>query len=464
MLNFNPLKSVPENLRQAYRDQVAHCIQARVRFFSLTIYALYLVMMGVTLITHSQNPFGHRARVLALLTLGTAAVLIYNRMMVKCIHTAKISAFLFISFILFLQYYGPIENAEAFTYSGFVLMLLFSTLSFPWFLRDSLIVVGLHYIAWACYCYVRDFSLITIPPTAFGADPIVNGTAFISLAAIMCLLIRIKDNARDIHNFVLLKEVEAKNEQMERELEFASKIQDSLVPRSLESQNADVFVTYKPMESIGGDYANFQLVDKNRLVFFIGDVTGHGVPAALMVNRLHTEFDRLAASGLRPGEILRDLNRFILRAFEGTSMYLTAFCGMVDFEANKIYYSNYGHPPQYIFRLKDENVTALEPLTSLLGLDLGDLDATFESHIDYHEGDFIVMFTDGILEHKNEAGEEYGSQRLKRFVQSQGDAAPEKLHAGLIQDLSRFSAQKFKDDVFIISIKCKASLAAEVKI
>lgn len=454
---LNAFLTIPEHLRQSYKDSVARCIQARLRVFTVTVFCLFLVAILSHMVIDPSVPLIERAKTLGILTVGVGLVLYFTRC-IACINTAKLTAFLFTGLILFLLTYGPMNRPEAFSYAPHMLSLVFASLMFPWFIRDVFVISGIHFAGWLIYYYTRDMTSVEIPPTAFGADPFVNGNVFMIFTALLCLLIRYKDNQRDIHNFVLLKDVQAKKNQMEKELELASRIQDTLVPQSFDSPRAEVFVSYKPVASIGGDYANFQMIDENRLTFFIGDVTGHGVPAALMVNRLHSEFDRLAATGKRPGEILSDLNDFVIRTFNGTSMYLTAFCGMIDFEEERIHYSNYGHPPQYICRLKDSSVKALSAQTSLLGLDLDQGKAVYESYIDYEEGDRIFLFTDGILELKNNGGEEFGPGRLQQFIRENASTSGPETHERLMQRLLSFGSNGFKDDVFIISIQCKAHL------
>ena len=107
--------------------------------------------------------------------------------------------------------------------------------------------------------------------------------------------------------------------------------------------------TYLPVYYIGGDYTKFNFLEKDKLIFIITDVTGHGVPAALLVNRIHSEYERLAKEGYSPGELLRELNKFIEEDFGSSGMYLSAFCGLLDFKKMKLTYSNYGHPSQLLF-------------------------------------------------------------------------------------------------------------------
>lgn len=464
MFKLKPERLIPEEYRSEYRLRIAFCFKNRILILCASITAIFFGAITASLILFPEISLFHRAKVFAAICIGSALILFMNRKAgcEKCIYRSKTNAILFILYILIVSHFAAEGIVNGFSYANYIIFLFFSLVLLPWTVMEAGLLALMQFAAFFIYASVRDLSVISFPPTIFGSDPLLNGFAHLIISAVMCLIIRYHDNARDVNNFLMIKDIEKRKNQMEQELLFASRIQNSLVPQPFNSKIADVFITYRPVGSIGGDYANFQLVDDKHLIFFIGDVTGHGVPAALMVNRLHTEFDRLASSGQHPGTILKKLNQFIVRAFDGTNMYLTAFCGMVNAQDQKIYYSNYGHPPQYIYRLHNSEVTGLEAQTSLLGLELDDGNAIYEKEIEYKAGDMVFLFTDGILELKNQSGEEYGGQRLKQFIREHFSLAQEEMHGKLIKDLLSFGYESFKDDVFMISIKCKAKSSFQI--
>lgn len=247
-------------------------------------------------------------------------------------------------------------------------------------------------------------------------------------------------------------ELKQKNDQMQKELELATRIHKTLIPQSMQTEKATIIVHYVPMSFIGGDYAKFHFVNENRLTFIISDVTGHGVGAALLVNRMHAEFEKLSKMGREPGLLLKELNDFITGAFEGTQMFLSAFCGSLDFERQIFQYSNYGHPPQYIYQSRENAVRAMDSQTTLLGIPFHD-EMIYQHEAPFNAGDKILMFTDGLIEAKGPDGKLYGTERLAAFLQKHSQLPPQELSQKLMADLDNFKKGDFGDDVFLLTIQ-----------
>jgi len=241
---------------------------------------------------------------------------------------------------------------------------------------------------------------------------------------------------------------------MHKELELATRVHKTLIPKSLSTDLVDIAVMYLPMYYIGGDYAKFHFVDKDRLIFIICDVTGHGVSAALLVNRVHTEFESLAREAKEPGTLLKELNNFIIKDFGGIDMYLSAFCGLLDFKTGRLIYSNYGHPAQYIYRVRELDIQRLESQTSLLGLPFPD-DGLYQSQIKFNKGDQLLLFTDGLIEASNGHGEKYGKEKIESFIKQNCNAGPDLFNQKLLEELNTFKDEGFKDDIFLLSVKIK---------
>lgn len=172
--------------------------------------------------------------------------------------------------------------------------------------------------------------------------------------------------ARDITDRVKMEEeLHRQHILLERELEVATRVHETLIPKNLKTDQLDLALTYRPVSSMGGDYASYFLHD-NRLLFIISDVTGHGVPAALLVNRVDSEFKRQASKNKEPGDIMKTLESFIEHQFRGTQMYLSAFCGALEFGSGRLAYSNYGHLPQIVFNPEENKIDLMEAQTTLL--------------------------------------------------------------------------------------------------
>jgi len=173
------------------------------------------------------------------------------------------------------------------------------------------------------------------------------------------------------------------------------------------------------------------------------------------VNRIHAEFERLVKEDTPPGELLKSLNGFITEDFADVDMYLSAFCGLLDFRKMKFAYSNYGHPPQYICREKDGAVHDMAPQTGLLGLPMED-DGTYQAETDMGTGDRILLFTDGILETTDANAVEYGAERVKEFLKENRALPPQEFNRRILEELNAFKEGQFRDDICLMSLEVKA--------
>ncbi|MFM9994208.1 MAG: PP2C family protein-serine/threonine phosphatase [Phycisphaerales bacterium] len=214
--------------------------------------------------------------------------------------------------------------------------------------------------------------------------------------------------------------------EMKRELVDARRIHESLFPRPVLSGPIRFIYRYEPMRQIGGDYlyAFFPPVEgkpgvKNLgdLSLVIVDVTGHGIPAALTVNRLHGELDRIYAehpeSG--PGEVLALLNRYVHLTLSSHSVYVTAFCVRVDAEQGAIHYASGGHPPAFL-KAVDGTVEQLDSTAFVLGACPG---ADFKSDprtLRFGPGDSLVIYTDGAIECRDATGKFFSITGLQKLV------------------------------------------------
>ncbi len=448
---------IPDSYRSEYIAEQVKLIQSRIRTSCLVLMSLWVATMVLGFILRPRNTDPMRPWVSVYLLILCYTVWVLSRK-AKTLRWAKVLCYSLMVNVLVMLSVIPAEASSSFSDINFILTLFFFVLFLPWGLWDVAVLWFFHCVAWTLYYFSRNLSGYSLPPTIFGHHPYVNGQIYIFFAAFICFVARRKDNIRDVRAFLLLKNIEAKKDQMERELELASRVHNTLIPKSLLTPDVDIAVSYRPMESVGGDYAKFYVSDDpddRKLIFLISDVTGHGVAAALMVNRLHTEFEALARKAKSPGGLLKELNIFILKDFENTNMYLSAVCGMISFDPPKFLYSNYGHPAQYLYYLRDHQIFNLESHTTLLGIDLPDGGKIYEAQAPYSHGDKLLLFTDGVLEIENSEGEQFGVERLRSFLKENAKLPSQDLNELLMRQLSLFSSGQFKDDVFILTIESK---------
>jgi len=451
------IAQVPEKYLKEFREQQTRFIKSRVLLLCILAISIYFFAVILGFIVDPGESTALEIVIGFFLICG-GGVLLYLNSRTKTLQIAKLNAYIFTAFLLILLVkMGIFYKDEAVISSAlFVFTIFFISVTIPWTPKEVHIIGFMHVAA-----YTVNFFWVRILPgvskEAFSMAEYFNGLIFLSMALILCVVLRRHETARDIENFVLLKEIEDKNEQMSKELEWATRIHKTIISGPISNDKVEIGVTYLPVYYIGGDYVKFEFIGKDKLIFIIGDVTGHGIPAALLVNRIHAEFERFAKEEKSPGVLMKELNEFIKEDFEGADMYLSGLCGLVDFKHMTLSYSNYGHPPQYVYSGQNEKIHSLPPQTSLLGLPMDD-DNIYQNEVELDKGDRILLFTDGVTEAANKESEEYGKKRLEKFVAKNHTLSPEQFNGKLIEDVKSFNDGDFKDDICLLNMEIKTHL------
>jgi sigma-B regulation protein RsbU (phosphoserine phosphatase) len=236
---------------------------------------------------------------------------------------------------------------------------------------------------------------------------------------------------------------------IENELEIAREIQTSILPSGVpELPSLRIHAAYHPMTAVAGDFYEFITVDKHRTGFLIADVSGHGVPAALVAAMLKVAMQSVVSSAHDPSEVLRGLNRILsgqLRSQLVSAAYL-----WVDMEARKASYSAAGHPP--LLRWRDGRLSQITSNGLLIGV-MPDSDYPV-SEIPLNSGDRFLLYTDGIVEPENAAGEPFGDRQLEQVVRNNHTLPPAELSDQLLSELRRWqpASTTQQDDITLIII------------
>jgi len=211
---------------------------------------------------------------------------------------------------------------------------------------------------------------------------------------------------------------------LRQELAYARQVHEALFPAPHAIGNIRYSYQYEPMRQIGGDYLYTKIHDldadgNERLSVVIIDVTGHGIPAALTVNRLHGEIDICFAENpnITPGELLAKLNKYVYLTLAKHSIYATAVCLRVDHAREKIEYASGGHPPAFI-RGVDGTLRDVDPTTFVLG---ACSDNDFDSgqvEVEFMPGDSLIVYTDGAIEARSIDGKMLHIDGLRRILSS----------------------------------------------
>ncbi len=200
----------------------------------------------------------------------------------------------------------------------------------------------------------------------------------------------------------------AQKEVLEKELQIARDLQQSLLPSDIPSSETVEFATlFEPSAAIGGDYFDILRVDENRLVVVIADVSGHGLPTGLRMAMLKAALVILVEEGKPPEEILRRLSRMVRQEQEGR-FFVTATLAVVDFRSGVLELTNAAHPPTYLLRQGAVREILLP------GNPLGALGESYgRQRVELEAGDLVVWLSDGLIEAADPAGEPFGYRRVE---------------------------------------------------
>ena len=243
-----------------------------------------------------------------------------------------------------------------------------------------------------------------------------------------------------------LKTTTAANERFESELNIASKIQMSMLPKQFPDQDGlDLHASLKPAKEVGGDIYDFFIKDEV-LYFVVGDVSGKGVPAAMIMSAVRSSFRLVAGIGLEPGEIVSRMNNLAC-AGNDSQMFITLFIGRLDLTTGELTYCNAGHNPV----IAGGGFLPVKP-----NLAIGLFEDFPYQQQNYHldKGTALVLYTDGITEAERADKQQFGEKALLKCVSEAKDSTSEEICAHVLHELQAFTAGNVQnDDITIMTIK-----------
>jgi sigma-B regulation protein RsbU (phosphoserine phosphatase) len=236
-----------------------------------------------------------------------------------------------------------------------------------------------------------------------------------------------------------------------KELEIARRIQSSTLPQSVPTLTGlEIVARYVPMSAVAGDFYDFLCIEEKRIGILVADVTGHGGPAALIASMLKVAFAGQAAHAHDPARVLTGLNRSLCGNFE--AHFVTAAYLFVDIEKGLLHYSAAAHPPLMMASGAAGNVREIEENGLMLGMFPEAVYSTVEIRVG--RGDRCLLYTDGILEAKNAAREEFGKSRCKRFLETQREIPAARFANTLLDSVAGFcgynATRAQEDDITLV--------------
>ncbi len=243
-------------------------------------------------------------------------------------------------------------------------------------------------------------------------------------------------------------------ERLEEEINIAKSIQQGLFPDPVpEIPTWELSAKNIPSQQVGGDYYDIAETPDKNFIVAIGDVTGKGIPASLLMANLQSMLHVLLPVDISLGRATDQINNLIYQNTP-SDKFITFFWGKYFHQEKRLSYINAGHNPPLLLRKESDSFEEL----SEGGLILGAMPTQMPyevTDVELHSGDLMVLYTDGVNESMSRSGEEYGEKRLKELILNRrGDSAEQILDA-IIEDVRAFSRNRFSDDLTLIVIKMK---------
>jgi serine phosphatase RsbU (regulator of sigma subunit) len=238
-----------------------------------------------------------------------------------------------------------------------------------------------------------------------------------------------------------------------QELDIAKRVQARLFPQTLpQLKTLEYAGLCIQAREVGGDYYDFLDLGRTRLGLVVGDTSGKGIGAALVMANLQANLrSQVAIASNRPEQFLRSVNQLF---YDNTtdSSYATLFFAEYDDRARRLRYANCGHQTILLLR-RDNTLEKLESTCTVLGL-FREWSCAIEER-QLSPGDVLVLYTDGITEAFNAELEEFGEHRLIEALRSNRHRSSQEMLTAIVDDVLRFSPHEQRDDITLIVAKCR---------
>jgi serine phosphatase RsbU (regulator of sigma subunit) len=253
------------------------------------------------------------------------------------------------------------------------------------------------------------------------------------------------------------RRAEAEKQEHERrvaqELEIAKRVQARLFPQTKpQLRSLDYAGVCIQARQVGGDYYDFLNLGRERLGLVLGDVSGKGIAAALLMANLQANLrSQVGIAVDQPERLLRSVNQLFCDSTDDGA-FASLFFAEFDDRAARLRYVNCGHLCALLLRA-DTSVDRLEATSTLLGL-FKDWDCSVGER-QLFSGDTLALYTDGITEPFNDSDEQFGEERLIDVLQRHRDDSPQELMDAIVAEVRQFSPGEQHDDITLIIAKCR---------
>jgi steroid delta-isomerase-like uncharacterized protein len=242
---------------------------------------------------------------------------------------------------------------------------------------------------------------------------------------------------------------------IEQELRLARSIQQASLPKEVpQLEGWQITPYYQSAREVGGDFYDFHPLSESRLGLVVGDATGKGVPAALVMSTTCGMLRLAAQSSSSPGEMLQRVNETLF-PYIPPNMFVTCFYAILDPESGSLTYANAGHDLPYLWRGGDcEELRARGmPLGLMPGMSYEEKETILQA------GEAALLYSDGLVEAHGPEGDMFGFPRLQALVAEHGEARF--LGTLLLEELYSFTGEEWEqeDDITLLTLRCSAPLS-----
>lgn len=278
-----------------------------------------------------------------------------------------------------------------------------------------------------------------------------QGTKVLILGVFVLLMSHLSQYSRNLFHKLISDELSLRDqqEQTESELTLASQVQAQFLPRSLPViPQLEMYGIVKEGEFVGGDYYDFIQLAKDRLLVVSADVSGKGVPAALIMAEVRGSMQLLAFMQLGLDELLQRLNCVVYESTE-KKRFVTLCAIEINAAAGLLSYVNAGHPPPIV--VARGAVDSLVKGTIPLGV-LPSLPQLKTHSMKFPPGSMLISYTDGLLELRDAAGEEFGEERLREYIRTHAGQDAESFARELLKQVQVFAGEKTAEDDMSLAV------------
>ncbi len=246
-------------------------------------------------------------------------------------------------------------------------------------------------------------------------------------------------------------------ERLAIQMSIAADIQQSLLPDTPpQFDGIELAGWSKPCDETGGDYFDYLPIEGPRVVVVVGDVSSHGIGAALLMTTARAFLRSMLKPGCELPDVLARTNALLLADMQA-DRFMTLIAVEIDLDSRVLTYSSAGHEPPLLYHAGSDSFDELHST----GLPLGMFDSSefpCAEPIELHPGDVVILTTDGIWEARNAAGERFGRDRLREIIRHSSHASAEQISAAIREAFDAFRGRAQQDDdATIVVIKAKVT-------